>query len=97
MTKIESWLQLERAATSYCVEVDRDQFARLLKFEQTRYMAQSLLDELKPVDGVSGIEYDGHFGPFIYLTIESEYDTPERQAEVVAIISRRLRATHKSR
>jgi hypothetical protein len=74
-------LELIRTRTTYAVEVPRDKAIALFDLEPV-----SLLDRLMKVDGVSEVNYDGHFGPFVYVTIDADDDTPATHAAVRHLI-----------
>lgn len=43
----------------------------------------TLLDR---IEGVSDTDYNGHFGSFLYFTIDSEFNTPEKHVEIGTLI-----------
>lgn len=90
-------MKLEPTSTNYAVQVDLGQFARLLEDENEWFMETILADDLAKLDGVDSVEYNGHFGPCIYLRIDTEHDTSERHAEIIAIINKRLEAAQLGR
>ena len=80
-------LELIRTRTTYAIEVPRDKAIALFDLEPV-----SLLDRLMKVDGVSEVNYDGHFGPFVYVTIDAEDDTPATHTVVRGVIQSCLSA-----
>lgn len=52
--------------------------------------AQTLCSKLDALPGISNIEYNGHFGAFVYLSIDDEDDTPELRAQITQIITDHL-------
>jgi hypothetical protein len=85
-------LKLEKTKTSHLVEVPRERAGVL--FEMA--MPVSMCAILSELEGVSDVTYDGHLGPFVYLTIEEESDTPRKHAMVCAVIESSLRATRRA-
>ncbi len=71
----------EVTCTSYAIPVDDDRFLDLLDSESHvtdnaafGKDAQTLGAKLDAIDGVSAVEYDGHFGANVFLTIDAEND-----------------------
>lgn len=73
-------------STSYAFEVDRQALADLFKREDYEFTKITLARRLEDLPGVFSVEYNGHLGPFIYLSIEAEFDTADRREEILEII-----------
>lgn len=96
-------MEYQKTATSYAVGVDDATFLALLRHDESEFELghRSLVEELNDVPGLSNVEYSGHFGAFIYFTIEAMYEAPDRQdatrASVNEVINKHLdRATRMS-
>lgn len=73
-------LTKEVTQKSYCVTVGVKRLKEILDeplFFQT----------LNSIRGISRVEYDGHFGPHVFLTLDVEDDFPETWAEIEEIIN----------
>jgi len=88
-------MKLDLTKSSYSVgPIDRDQFLCFIKKEgdwDRGWDEIQLYEELDKLDGVNDTNYDGHFGPYIFLNIEVECDTPETHEQVIQIILRHLK------
>lgn len=87
----------EKVCTSYSIEITDQLFLSLLRSESAEtgnaaYQAgnQTLAAKLDRIPGVSDIEYDGHFGPAVFVTISSEEDTEQVKGEIIKTIKDHL-------
>lgn len=55
---------------TYCIDVSVDRMNEILK-------ENILCEQLNGLEGIIKVEYDGHFGPYIFMTIEVGVDTDE--------------------
>jgi hypothetical protein len=73
--------------TSYCVELPTEDY---LAVEHNDEKGESLLDKLGAIPssgrGVLNVEYNGHFGAYIFFTIDKEDDTPELHDAIIKTI-----------
>lgn len=53
--------------------------------------AQTLCEKLESIPGVRDVEYDGHFGPHVFLTIEDEHDSNAAKAQIAEVIEGHLK------
>jgi len=69
-------MKFEKTATSYSIEIPVDVFSvHLMGDERDSFNNRvPLYQKLANVPGVDGVEYDGHFGNYVYLTIDIEHD-----------------------
>lgn len=86
-----------KTRSSFAIEIDRDKFLDLLDSESHvtgnaayKVGRETLCQKLEQIDGVSGVEYSGHFGAAVYLTIESVSDTPDGREAIRSIIKSHL-------
>lgn len=63
-------------ATEYCIELTIDEMKKILEKDRSPIQEsdQTLFDRLSDIEGPEDIEYSGHFGANIYLTLPVEYD-----------------------
>ena len=68
-------------STSYCVELAVGEMVDLIKTEKYDD-DENLVENLSLIEGVSDVDWNGHFGPIIYLTLELGNDTPWTWEEI---------------
>ena len=87
-------LKFEIASKSYAIPIDDvDDFLAIDKYEGDIPYDESnkcLYLSLEKIDGVYSIEYNGHFGSYIYLTIEEEHDTEETHKKISDLIETQI-------
>ena len=83
---------LKKIQTSYRIEVSVEEALKLFYLEPV-----SLEASLKKIKGISQVEYDGHFGPYVYLTLDEENDTPKTHALICKLIERPLKKVIRKR
>lgn len=90
-------MKFSKTQTSYSISIDDDDFLALLDSESyaTDYAAykkhtKSLYDKLEILAGVWDIDYDGHFGSQIILSIDVDEDTDELKETIINIIKEHL-------
>lgn len=87
-------MKLERTATSYAVEIDLTKMQHLLISEaiytSDRVPTHEQLDVKLMEIGCTKVDYNGHFGPYVYLTISYCDDTAAKRAEVLKLIQDHL-------
>lgn len=67
-------------ATSYCVELSVEVFQKIVdKDDEVEKPLVFVLDEL---DGVCEVDYNGHFGPNIFFTVDADHDGEEKKKEI---------------
>jgi hypothetical protein len=81
-------LSFEPTNTSYCIPITVEQFLAMdnqdtLNVDNDDLELSEILDKL---DGVWNTDYNGHFGPNIFLTIEADCDTIELKSKIANII-----------
>ena len=67
--------QLEATATSYCFEIEIEEFEAMEIRDEERWEEGeqiSLFEILNAMDGVSDTDYNGHFGSFVYFTVDAK-------------------------
>jgi hypothetical protein len=74
-------ITLDKMRTYYSIAVPVEKAHALFT------MTPSLLDKLTPIEGVEDVNYDGHFGPVVYIAIHADFDTPYTRGYICEIIS----------
>lgn len=88
-------LKFDRVSSDYCIELTIPQMKKLLHMESVNNpdavpYEEQLDQQLVRVDGVTCIEYEGHFGAAVYLKIEHDLDIEATHAAVRNIINNHL-------
>lgn len=83
-------MKLERTATSYAVEIDRDDFLALTRIEGDWPLQRTLAEDLDQLDGIDKVDYNGHFGACIYFTIEVGNDNPKTHKQILDLIEKHV-------
>lgn len=72
---------------SYRLDITNTQMIRLERSEDFGApVTTTLLDKLNALPGVSGIEYNGHFGAAVYFDIDAEDDTAAAREGIRGLI-----------
>ena len=74
---------------NYAISISMERFVEIAEAESFKNIGTcgpTIGEQLDEVDGVWNVEYDGHFGVAIYLTLDVEHDTDEIWAQIEAII-----------
>lgn len=89
--------EFEPTSRSYAVEVEMAAFIALLNAESyTNKTAEeidafeALVTKLEKLDGVTDVEYDGHFGANIFFTLDTEKDNAAYRKVIRKVIVRHL-------
>jgi len=59
-------------STKYCVPYGLENFIKMSDIEIDGEI--SLYDQLDKIDGILDVEYNGHFGPNIFIEVDSDHD-----------------------
>ena len=78
-------LDKEITQHTYCVRTGSDKLLEILKRDED-YSTPCVAEQLAGIFGISRVEYDGHFGGYVFLTIDVEEDTEETWEQIEAII-----------
>ena len=71
----------------YCIEVPLEGMIRLLERERKLVNIDDMLStKIDDYMGVFDSNYDGHFGAYVFYTVEDEYDCPELHANIVKLV-----------
>jgi len=81
----------------YAIDIDEDRFLDLLDSEShvsdhAAFQAgqKTLCDKLKPLPGVWDVDYNGHSGAAIYMTIDDDVDSQDLRDRIAATIEEHL-------
>lgn len=77
-------LNFEIVSKSYAIPID--DFLAIDKYEGDQDASKCLYMTLERIDGIHSVDYNGHFGSYIYLTIEEEHDTQETHKKISDLI-----------
>ncbi|AFU87534.1 hypothetical protein CcrKarma_gp350 [Caulobacter virus Karma] len=81
-------------STRYAVEVPERDFLALTRAEEILapgpYLEPSLSERLEAQAGVWDVEYNGHFGAAVYLTLDVDADSPAARDALASIIADQL-------
>lgn len=79
-------LVAEVTAKTYCVNVTVNDMKRILELDNRVEYGSALYKKLEGF-GCYQIEYDGHFGPHIWYTLDEKAGIDEVQANILTCIS----------
>ena len=93
---------IERGAAAYCIPFENDEdFVVLCRADDAFRdpLEPSLLDRLeggprkapREIEGVSRVEYNGHFGAAVHYTVDAEDDLPDIHDKIRRIIADQVR------
>ena len=78
---------MEVGRRQYSYEVTREYFTLINdKDHETEAWEDTLCYKLGQLDGMTDVDYDGHFGEFIYFTIDADDDCDELRGQVRRMI-----------
>jgi hypothetical protein len=78
----------EVVQTVYCIQLSKPEFKKIM-LHDTINRDKPLWRMLhKEVGGISDIEYNGHFGPNVWVTIDKEYDDGKTWNQIDEIITK---------
>jgi len=82
----------EKTATSYSIGLTTEQMLAIMDKDNNEPSIVNCLNiRLGDIDGViDDVEYNGHFGPFIFVSIKDEYDNPETWEMIFQTINKYL-------
>lgn len=87
-------MELEKTATSYCIEIESDSFDSLLEYENAWHgglkSSEPGLEEILRNMGCSDVEYDGHYLNYIYFTVDIDDDNKKFHKEIIEAIKKHL-------
>ncbi len=75
---------------NYSISISEERFTEIAdeeSYKNTNPLSNTIGEQLDRLDGVWNVEYNGHFGSAIYLTLDVEHDNNETWTEIEAIIN----------
>ena len=76
-----------RTATSYQYQISKERFTAIVdRDNEVETYAEMLCAQLEALDGVSDVEYNGHFGANIYLTVDADHDGSKTATAIFDLI-----------
>jgi hypothetical protein len=92
-------LTLEKTATRYRIEIEVEEMQAILCYDEAcgveRETGPTLCYKLSELPGVYKVDYNGHFGPAVFLTIDEESDRPRIHGQIKAIIRKHIKVCQK--
>ena len=74
-------------SSTYTIKLSEEVFARIIhKDHESEKPSLYLL--LNRIDGITDVDYSGHYGPVIIITLDAEYDTPITWLSIRNIITK---------
>lgn len=86
-------LKPECTAKSYTIPLEYKDFEHLESFDMGEDLEVDLSHQLQTFDAYD-VDFNGHFGANIFLSIESKYDTPATWKNIEATITDYVRRSH---
>lgn len=84
-------LKMDIVSKSYSIPIDDvDDFLAIDKYEGELDGSKCLYLSLETISGVYNVDYNGHFGSYIYLSIEEEHDTKETHKKIFDLIETQI-------
>lgn len=84
-------IEKEITARQYTIKIDLKAIMDSDAFyENENQMDEMLYFKLDKLEGVSNVDYNGHFGNYIWLTVDAQYDNDELWKKIDSIITCRL-------
>lgn len=74
----------------YSIELDVDDLLHILNTDQLAFNEDLLSERLYAIPGVDKIEYNGHFGAYIYLTILADCDNEDTWKQIKKMINKAI-------
>jgi hypothetical protein len=78
------------AALTYIVELTEEQFTHIIHRDSKNILGegQDLDLLLNRIDGITDVDYSGHYGAVIIVSLDAEYDTPATWDSISATITK---------
>ena len=88
-------LTLKPVQTSYTVDLGQEAYDAIMRAERlvkpNARMQPSLTDRLELIAGVENVEYDGGFGPSVFLSITTDCDRAKTKEHVIGVIQDQIK------
>jgi len=82
-----SYLKVEKLSIKYCVGMTIAEMLKVIDKDVERFdNEEQLYDRLVALDYIVKVEYNGMFGPYVFLEIAYEDDTSKNWREILGII-----------
>lgn len=75
----------DRVIVGYSLTLEKESLVKILDKDE-KMKAKPLYEQLLEIDGVSEVEYDGHYGPQIYINLDPKYDYSSTWAAIYGTI-----------
>ncbi|AXQ68973.1 hypothetical protein HOU00_gp152 [Caulobacter phage CcrPW] len=96
-------LTLKPVQTSYTVDLGQEAYDALAKAERLAVarltepkhgLKPTLTERLELIAGVENVEYDGAFGPSVFLSITADCDRAKTKEHVIGVIQDQIKRAH---
>ena len=93
-------MKLKCTAKKYCIEIPTADFLRFTGFEslydgggpdRQGFTGKTLSELLQSLEGIGDVEYSGHYGSFIYFTLDIEHDHAKHHRKIIKVIEARIK------
>lgn len=82
-------MKLERQSTRYSIEIPVEDF-KALESRESNSITKTLAEAIEELPGTANVEYNGHFGNYVFLTIEMDWDIPETHRSIKKMIRQHI-------
>jgi len=81
-------MKIEAFKTSYCIGLTVEEFVRILDGDKKAFEddEKDLSQKLDALDGVYDTDYNGHFGPNVFVTIDKENDNMDTWSKIKELV-----------
>lgn len=83
--------KVEKLTIKYRVEITTKEMLKVLDKDLERDLKDTLYYQLQDLRYVITVDYDGHFGPYVFIEIAVIDDTNENWREILSIIENYLK------
>lgn len=86
---------VEAYAIKYSVNITAQEMLKILDWDRENFMdSNQLFDKLKRLPYITEVDYEGMWGPYIYLELPKDQDTNEHWVEILKIITDYIKGGH---
>ena len=83
-------LEMIITAVSYSIEIPRKTYTKLEEWELEQPVSACLFDILEKNTEAYDVDYNGHFGPHIFFSVEAESNTKEEWDKIKLFIQQHI-------
>ena len=75
------------ASTKYVIALKDKALLDIMDRDMNIEIGQSLWETIGKIDGIIDVDYDGHFGNYIYVEVDIEHDTKDTWKLICGLIN----------